>query len=123
MKVKHSWLHTATMRCDLVMTIKWCGNAPEYDDLSALSRSCVFFKTNVASDNTVLHEKNSYLDSFFGNQTMTSRHSCFYCARYKCQDHCMHHLLAFDVSPFAGKQPAECKGRNSLLVLAKKMLG
>ena len=44
MKVKHSRPHTTTFRCDLVMTIKRCGNAPEHDDLSALSWPCVFLK-------------------------------------------------------------------------------
>ena len=36
---------------------------------------------------------------------MTSQHSYVYCARFACRDHCMHHLLAFDVSAFSGKLP------------------
>ena len=44
MKVKHSWLLTATMRCDLVITIKCWRNAPEHNDLSALRRPWVFLK-------------------------------------------------------------------------------
>ena len=60
MKVKHSWLNTVMMRCDLVTTIKWRGNAFEHNDLSALSWFRAFFKTNkqtkkVAPDDTVLH--------------------------------------------------------------------
>ena len=42
MKVKHSWLHTVTMRCDLVITIKWWENAFQHNDLLALSWPHVF---------------------------------------------------------------------------------
>ena len=112
MKVKHSWLHTVTMRCGLVLTIKWWGNAHERDDLSALNWPRVFLKT------MWLH-----IIPYFINQNFWPWFilwGCLYCARSNCRDHCIHHFLS-TCRHIAGKQPAECKGRNSPPILDKKI--
>ena len=114
MKVKHSWLHTVMMCCDLLITIKRWENALEHNDSSALSWPRVFLKNNVASDDDVLH-KSKFLTLFhpLGTEKWPLGTAVFIARGLSS--------LLSTCRQFAGKQPAECQGRNSLLILAKNL--
>ena len=69
----------------------------------------VFFFLNVTPDDTVRY-KIKFIISFYPLRTekKASLHSCVYCTRFNCQDHCM----LSSCRHFADKQPAECLERN-----------
>ena len=118
MKVKQSWLHTVTMRCNLVITIKWWRNALEHDDLSALNWPHVFLKKIMWLQTTL----------YFINQNFLPHFVLWVLKNYFSAQLCLLRAFWLPTSPhassclcrhFAGKQPAECKGHNTLLILAK----
>ena len=123
MKVEHSWLRTATMRCDLVITIRWWGNAPEHDDLSALRRPCVFLKKVMWFQMIpkFITKRNLTLLHPLGTEKWLLGTAVFIARILTAEIAACNASLLSTCHQVAGKQPAECKGRNSLLVLAKNL--
>ena len=123
MKVQHRWLHTVTMRCDLGITITGRGNALEHDDRSALSWPRVFL--NIMCLQMSLCFMNHNLWPYFILWEPKKKRllgTAVFIAHVLTAEitTCITSLLS-TCRHLAGKQPDECKGCNSVFVLAKKL--